>query len=268
MTSARPRSGAIAHECSRVRPGSACAILLLVATLTFSSNAAAIPTVTLKVKPLPIPGFARTGNILGAGVQVETQVTIGGQEYDGSPSPLTGINIYAPVGLKVTSTGFATCARSVLENIGPSGCPVRSSAGPQGVGEGVVSFGSERVPEEVSIQGFFAAGGGLTFFVKGSTPSNFEVLEPGHWVMTAAPPFGPELLVEVPLIETLPGADDASVTSFKVRLGAAYRKGRRTVSYLTTPKRCPRGGFPTKMELKFLSGETATVAATVPCPAR
>lgn len=74
--------------------------------------------------------------------------------------------------------------------------------------------------------------------------------------------------MEVPLIETLPGADDASVTSFKVRLGAAYRKGRRTVSYLTTPKRCPRGGFPTKMELKFLSGETVTVAAAVPCPAR
>ncbi|HEV7163406.1 MAG TPA: hypothetical protein VGN25_09140 [Solirubrobacteraceae bacterium] len=222
----------------------------------------------LKVKPLPVPGFARTGNILGAGVEVEMQVTISGQEYGGSPSPLTGINIYAPVGLKVTSTGFPTCSKSVLEAAGPSSCPERSSAGPQGVGNGVVSFGNERVPEEVSIQGFFAVGGGLTFFVKGSTPSLFEVLEPAHWVTASAPPFGPELLVEVPLIETLPGADDASVTSFKVKVGAAYRKGKRTVSYLTNPKKCPRGGFPTKMELRFLSGETVTAPATVPCPAR
>lgn len=239
--------------------------LLLFVTLV--GTAAAAPTATLKAKAIPIPGFRGTGNVLGGGAEVELEVTISGTEYGGFPSPLTGLDVYAPAGLRVTPAGFPTCTPSVLDARGPGGCPRRSSAGPQGTGMGIVSFGGERVPEEVSIQPFFAPGGGLTFYVKGSTPASFEVLEPGHWVAAAAP-FGPEMIVLVPLIETVPGANDASVTSFEVEVGAAYRKRGRTVSYLTQPKRCPSGGFPTKLELRFLSGETATVAVALPCPKR
>ena len=72
--------------------------------------------------------------------------------------------------------------------------------------------------------------------------------------------------MEVPLIETLPGAEDASVLSFKVTVGVAYKKAKKTVSYLTLPKRCPKGGVPIKAELGFLSGETVTVALKQPCP--
>ena len=248
-----------------LRTGSACLPLALIASLALPRAAAAAPATTLVVKAIPIPGFPGTGDFLGAGTDVEAQVTISGSEYGGFPSPLTGINVYAPLGARVTSTGFATCAPSVLAASGAEGCPKRSSAGAQGVGFGVVSFGGERVPEEVSIRQFFAPGGGLTFYVVGSTPASFEIVENAHWV-TASAPYGKELIVEVPLIETVPGANDASVTSFKVKIGAAYKKGKRTVSYLTQPKKCPPGGFPVKMELKFLSGETDTVSQHVPCP--
>lgn len=233
--------------------------------LVLAGSASAAPRVTFKVKAIPIPGFRGTGAILGAGSEVEVQVTIGGTEYGGFPSPLTGISIYAPKGVKLTPAGFATCAPSALEASGAAGCPKKSRAGPPGVGLGVVTFGGERVPEEVSIQGFFAPAGGLTFYVEGNTPTSFQILELAHWVMAGAP-FGPELIVEVPLIETVPGADDASVISFTVKVGAAYRRGGRMVSYITEPKKCPRGGFPTKAELKFLSGESVTVTDTVPCP--
>lgn len=241
--------------------------LLVCMALLFTDSAVAAPTATLKVRALPIPGFAGTGNILGAGTEVEVQVTIAGTEYGGYPSPLTGVNVYAPAGVRVTSTGFATCAATVLEALGAIGCPKKSSAGPPGVGLGVVSFGGEAVPEKVSIREFVAPGGGLTFYVEGNTPASFQILEPGRWTMASAP-FGPELIVEVPLIETVPGADDASVTSFDVKVGAAYRRGKRTISYLTQPKSCPRGGFPVKLELKFLSSVAVPVAAVVPCPAR
>jgi len=250
-----------------IRRGSPWFVALVLLSLAFAGSASAAPTATLKAKAVPIPGFRGTGNILGAGTEARLQVTISGTEYGGFPSPLVGLDVYAPAGLRVTSTGFPTCAPSILQARGAGGCPKRSSAGPQGTGNGVVSFGGERVPEEVTIQPFFAPGGGLTFFVRGSTPAYFEVLEPGHWVVAAAP-YGPEMIVVVPLIETVPGANDASVTSFTVTVGAAYRKGGRTVSYLTSPKRCPKGGFPTKMVLKFLSGETVPVTATVPCPRR
>jgi hypothetical protein len=246
------------------------AICLMSFALVFAGTAAvasAAPVVTLKVSAIPIPGFPGTGDILGAGTEVQSQVTISGSEYGGYPSPMTGLNVYAPAGIELTTKGFATCAPAVLEDRGPVGCPKTSSAGPPGVGLGVVVFGGETVPENVSIQEFFAPGGSLSFFVEGNTPASFEILEKAHWV-PASGPFGQELEVEVPLVETVPGANDASVLSFKVSVGAAYKTGKKTVSYITSPKKCPRHGFPVKMELKFLSGETATASYTMPCPRR
>jgi hypothetical protein len=239
----------------------------LLVSLALAASASAAPTVTLKASAIPISGFPGTGDILGAGTEVQTKVTISGTEYGGFPSPMTGLNVYAPVGVKLNPGGFATCAPVVLEVTGASGCPKRSSAGPQGVGLGVVAFGGERVPESVSIRQFFAPGGGLTFYVEGRTPASFQVVEPAHWVPASAP-FGRELIVEVPLIETVPGGDDASVLSFTVKVGAAYWRGRKMVSYITQPNKCPRGGFPARMELHFLSGATVTVGDKVPCPKR
>ncbi len=250
-----------------MRRGFVATTSVLLASLALAGGASAAPVVTLKVKALPIPGFPGTGNVLGAGAEVEVQSTISGTEYGGYPSPLTELNVYSPAGSKIDSEGFMTCADSVLENQGGKGCPQRSRAGPVGVGLGVVAFGGQPVPEKVTIESFFAPSGGLTFLVEGVTPSYFQVLEKAHWI-DASPPYGQEVLVEVPLVETDPGGNDASVTSFTVKVGAAYRQGRKTFSYFTQPKKCPKGGFPAKMEMKFLSGETVTVDVRAPCPLR
>jgi hypothetical protein len=230
-------------------------------------GACAAPTVTFKAKPVPIPGFPGTGNILGAGAEVVVQDTIAGTEYGGFPSPLVLLSIAAPVGTEVTPTGFATCAPAALEIGGPAGCPKQSIAGPVGEGIGVVTFGGEQVREKVTLQAFFAPDDGLIVYADGSTPVSLQIVEKGHWVR-AAPPYGPELIVEIPLVVSLPGAPDASILSFKVAVGAAYRKGGRTVSYITLPGRCPRAGAPIESELSFLSGEHTTVAYRQPCPRR
>jgi hypothetical protein len=242
-------------------------ILLVLGSLlpALAPNAVATPAVTFQMTALPIPGFPGTGDILGAGAEVETQMTISGTEYGGFPSPLTGLNLYAPAGAGVDSAGFPACEPSALEADGPEGCPKKSIAGAPGVGLGVVAFGGNRVPESVSIRAFFAPGGDLSFYVVGETPTSFQVIEKAHWVPAGAP-FGQEVLVEVPLVETVPDGPDASILSFKVKVGAAYRRGKRTVSYITLPNTCPRGGFPVKAELKFLSGEIVTVPYRAPCP--
>lgn len=250
---------------SPIRRGFVALASAIFATLVLANGAVAAPVVTLKVKALPISGFPGTGNVLGAGAEVEVQSTISGTEYGGYPSPLTELNLYSPAGSKITPTGFVTCANSVLENAGGKGCPQRSRAGPVGVGLGVVTFGGVPVPEKVTIESFFAPAGGLTFLVEGTTPSYFQVLEKAHWINTS-PPYGQEVLVEVPLVETDPGGNDASIQSFTVKVGAAYKHGKKTVSYFTQPKKCPKGGFPVKMEMKFLSGETVIVNESVPCP--
>ncbi|HEX5308544.1 MAG TPA: hypothetical protein VFW38_05615 [Solirubrobacteraceae bacterium] len=243
------------------------AVAALCLTSLLPTACVAAPRVKLVVTPRPIPGFAATGDRLGAGAEVETKVTITGDEYDAAPSPLVGIEFAAPAGVAIDPAGFASCSIAALEESGVTACPRRSLAGPPGEGLGIVSFGGSRVYEKVKINSVFAASGGLTFFVEGDSPAFFQIPEKSHWLM-AAPPYGPELVIEVPLVETLPGAPDASVLSFKVTIGAAYRRHGRTVSYLTLPPRCPRGGAPLRMQLKFLSGETTTVGFKQPCPKR
>jgi len=238
---------------------------LAVLGLSAATAASAAPTFTYKTEAYPIPGFPHTGDILGASALFQLEGKISGTEYGGFPPPLIGVKYYGPAGAKQSAQGFATCAPSVIEATGPQACSKRSIAGPEGFGVGVVSFGDERVQERASIQPFFAPGDNLEFFVDGKTPVSLEILTMGH-VVNSPPPFGPTTIGEVPLIETVPGAPDASAEEATIRVGAAYRQGKKTISYLTVPKTCPKGGLPTKVQLSFLGGATAEASYLMPCP--
>ncbi len=251
-------------------------LCLGLAALGLPTAALAAPQVTVKAKIVPIPinpsaphgpTYPNTGSILGAGAALEASLTISGTEYGGYPSPLTGVVVELPAGTKLHSQGFATCPLATLESHEVQKCPKKSAAGPVGEVLGVVSFGDTRVEEKGTVQGFFAPGGKLAFFTEGKTPASIEVLATGSF-STATPPFGPKLTVPVPLVETVPGAPYASVLSIKGRVGAAYKQGKKLISYGTVPKTCPKGGFKGKVELTFLSGEMVTVEPTVPCPKR
>jgi hypothetical protein len=244
---------------------STCLAVLGLAVLGLSATATAAPTITLKAKAVPIPHFPHTGNILGAGAALQTEFTITGTEYGGFPPPLIGVKFYGPASAKLHPQGFATCAPSVIETQGPGPCPRASIAGPKGSATGVVSFGETRVPETVSVQPFFAPGGGLEFFADGTSPVSIEILSKGK-VVNSSPPFGPTVEAEVPLVESVPGALDASVKSINVIVGAAYKKGKKTTYYITVPKKCPKGGFPLKAQMSFLGGATAEAAYNAPCP--
>jgi hypothetical protein len=244
---------------------STCLALLGFAVFGLSATASAAPTITLKAKAVPIPGFPHTGNILGAGAALQAEYTISGTEYGGFAPPLIGVKFFGPASAKLHPQGFATCPPALIKEKGPAPCPKKSVAGPQGSASGVVSFGTERVHETVSVQPFFAPGGNLEFYVLGTTPVSVEILSTGR-VVNSSPPFGPTVIAEVPLVESVPGALDASVQAINVKVGAAYKKGKKTVYYITVPKKCPKGGFPLKSEMSFLGGATASATYKAPCP--
>jgi hypothetical protein len=277
-----------------MRRASLCLALLGLAVLAIPASALAVPTVTFKAVAIPIPGFPHTGNILGAGAALRTEFKISGSEYDeGHPPPLIGVNVFFPAGSKLHPQGFPTCSPSALREvgepaIGTKACPKGSlltfpvkGAQPESPGTvlknesyglGVVKIGSGPPPEEKTrVQGFFAPGGGLEFFVKGVSPSLFEFISLGH-LTGAGGGFGPAIFTTVPLVETLPGAADASVEKIVVYAGAAFKKGKKTTYYGTIPKKCPKGGFPLKAELTFaengntLTPVTAVATYKVPCP--
>ena len=131
-----------------------------------------------------------------------------------------------------------------------------------GEAHGVVSFGTERVHETVSVQGFFTPGGGLVFLAAGTTPVSLEILSKGSVASVGGHEVGS---VEVPLIETVPGALDGSAEFIKVKLGNGYKKGKKVVSYGTLPKKC-KGTLQITAEVSFYSGETVPVTDQEPCP--
>jgi hypothetical protein len=241
--------------------------LLCLAALGLPAAAPAAPTVTLVAKAVPIPGFPGTGNKLGAGAAVEAKYTIVGHESTGGvPSQITGVNFYLPAGTKLHPQGFVTCAPSVLENSGPAACPKKSQASPIGTAGVVDPIGGELVKENATLQAFFAPGGGLEFYANAASPISAQLLVAKGSFSSAASPFGLELTTAVQLVQSVPGAPPVSTESINIKVGAAFRKGRKTIYYGRLPNSCPRGGFPVKSEIKFASGETATASYRAPCP--
>jgi hypothetical protein len=251
------------------------AALVAVAALASPVVAAGAPKVTFKAKPVPIPGYPHTGFILGAGTALEAEYHISGTEYGGFPPPLIGVTFYLPAGVVLHPQGFPTCPVATLEpsGPGPAHCPPGSAAGPPGEATGYVAFGTEIVPETARIESFYAPGGGLTFFTFGHSPVLLEILSKGHYVAAPAP-FSKKLESEVPLVETVPGAQDASVKTIKVRVGSAIRVKGKPVFYGRFPRRCPpSGNLPVRTELRFaglggLTPQTVTVEYKAPCPRR
>jgi hypothetical protein len=245
-------------------------VLVVVGGLPAAASAA--PTVTLKAAIVPIPvnpkqkngrTYPGTGNILGAGAALETEFKISGTEYGGFPAPLKQVKVVLPPGVTLHTQGFATCSETTLKEKGPAGCPAKSYASSLGEAGGVVSFGTERVHENVTVQGFFTPGGGLIFLAVGTTPVSLEILSPGTVTPAGA---NTVFTAGVPLIETVPGALDASAEFIKVKVGAAFKKGKNLVSYGYVPKKC-KGGLTLKAELSFYTvAESVPVSFTAPCP--
>jgi hypothetical protein len=256
-----------------MRRASTCVAVLGLAMLALTSAASAAPTVTFKAKAVPIPGFPHTGNIYGAGAAVEGEFRIEGKEYGGYSPPLIGVKVYLPKGVKLHTAGFPTCSKQIIEKIEPEKCPKQSSAGPPGKAEGFVVLG-ERVPETVSLESFYAPGGGINTIVLGHTPASIEIISTGTYShLGGGGGFGPIATFKVPEIISLPGAAAASTERIVAKLGSAIKKGGKTLYYGTMPKKgeC-HGHLPVKAELTFAeNGNEATpVIVTAkynaPCP--
>ncbi|HEV2974726.1 MAG TPA: hypothetical protein VGX69_06970 [Solirubrobacteraceae bacterium] len=260
---------------------------VLAAPVQASAEEIPPPTLNVKAAAVPIPGFPGTGNFYGKGADVEATVEIAGSGYgatpqnpNGSVPPVSAVNVYLPKGVKLHPSGFGSCAEATLKNIGPRGCPKSSVASPIGSVLGEVTFGSERVPESATLQGFFGPGGSVLFYTQGSSPVSVEVVSTGRFVRSSGK-YSWELETLVPPVATVPGAPLASVRRIHIKAGAAYRSHGKVIPYGTVPRKgeCPKGGFFGKTEVTFggafggerefgIPAKTVTNVIRVPCPRR
>jgi hypothetical protein len=249
---------------------------------------AAEPTVTItkfKAKAIPVPkpgggNWPGTGNCFGCGAAVEAEYEFSGSGYGATPqnpnggiAPISEVDFYLPAGAKIHPAGFGSCTETGLKNSGAAGCPKSSVASPVGHLQGEVTFGSERVPEEATLEAFTGEGG-LLFFVNGKTPTVIEIVSKGHYVHASAP-YGEELITYAPPVATVPGAALASTKTIHIKAGAARKSGKKIISYGTLPTKC-KGGLPVKTVVHFggsnmygdfgLPEKTAEATYKAPCP--
>ena len=245
-------------------------IRLLIAFTTIAlfalpaADAFAAPTVSLT------PAFS-AGAHLGEPTALTAELKIAGTEYGGFPEPLTKLSLRLPAGTVLYSVGFATCSEATLAQKGPSGCPVHSKAGPAGSFNAIVAFGTERIAETGTTETFFTVGGGFLLYLHGTSPVSIEVITSGE-IEPASAPVGPTVKFEVPLIQTVPGAPDASFTALTLGLGAFIKKGPQEIGSVTAPETCPKGTLAWRADTTFndqtgVHEMTARAEADTACPA-
>jgi hypothetical protein len=197
------------------------------------------------------------------------------------PAPVTQIALSYPAGLDIVTSGLglASCTATLLEIVGAIGCPSQSLMG-YGTATGDVQVGPELI-EEAGVTAVFMApfkNGdiALQFYLNAQTPLSTQLIFPGL-LLPAPPPFGGDLTITVPIIESFPEGPDVALVRLHSTigpLGITYYDHihHEFVPYrpngIQLPRHCPKGGFPFAASFTFAEGAKTTTHASVPCPSR
>jgi hypothetical protein len=244
------------------------AALLIAALLPASATAAQTAALQVMFRP----------NRLGDSTSIAFHIQIHALDSR-VPSPLTSVAFHYPssLGVAISGLGLVTCPASTLESIGPAGCPSASRMG-RGSAVAELLIGAEIIEEsaDVAILRAPEAQGhpGLAFYAQGNTPISLPIIFPGL-LLPGAAPSSETIHIEIPLVETLPGSPDLSVTRLSATLGPLgltyYEHLRgKFVPYhprgILLPNKCPAHGFPFSASFTFLDASSTTTRASVPCP--
>ena len=243
-------------------------VLAGLAVLALPAFVSAAVVTGVRAAIVPIPGFPGTGDILGAGADVEIEGRLEGNELPGGlPLQPRRLVVYFPAGTRIDPTGFPTCTVARLEQDGPEGCPGKSRVADGTVGVADQIGSGEATREEGKLEIFITPGNGVVAYANAASPISAQIIIPAHWE-TAPAPYGLKLTFEIPLVDSVPGALPVSGTSLKVKAGGAIRKGGKTYYYGRVPSKCPKGGFPGKGEVTLEGGQNIVTELKVPCPKR
>jgi hypothetical protein len=187
-------------------------------------------------------------------VGTKAKITLNLKKQDGTqPSPTVDAVVTLPKGMGLNYRRFVACDKAKLEANGPSGCPRKSK-----IGSGKLIAGAE--PVIASVQGTVTAFNG-----KSKTYLLYVVPEISSPLVIPGKLKGSVLDFDVPLVPTLPGQPNATLTFFEVTTGGKTKKGKKSYNYLENPTKCPSGGYPWKIAFKYENGEALTPTDNATC---
>jgi hypothetical protein len=218
-------------------------------------------------------------NRLGARTTIEFGFQVHSTIPRRAPSPVTDVDLHLPAGLGLaTSTlGLANCDPQALIVGGVTGCPANARIG---FGSAIVAVPAEGEPveEEGSLTALVGPPNSehleVLFYAEGHSPVFAQLVFPGH-ILEDNLPFSGRLDTVIPLIPTWPGGPDVAVTRMTSTIGPRgltyYRHVRgKFVPFhprgIAVPKRCPRRGFPFRVDIAFMDGTHQAATSAVPCP--
>ena len=226
-----------------------------------------LPSVASAARSVSFASMFSPISRLGEGTSYTTELTLSGSEYHGHVDPLTGLTVHLPAGVGLSDAGFPTCSKFTIEQFTPAGCPAGSLAGPVGSLKLVLYFGTEAIEEDATVQAVFGPAGVLYFFVEGGPPVQIEIIMEGHYVSDSSP-YGQDLVLTVPTIETVPGAPDASITALTLNVGATREESGVVFNSVSVPSTCPSGKFAWAGDAAFNGEASEPIGATeTACPA-
>jgi hypothetical protein len=186
----------------------------------------------------------------------------------GLPAPVRRTVLRFPAGLSIAIPLLRSCSPTRLRARGPSACPRQSRLGG---GSALVEThpASQTISEHVALSAFVGPPRRLQPTVEllgqGQTPLDLRLVV-GGTVQAGPPPYGEQLVLNIPPIPTLALEPDASLAELSLTVGAGPGAEERA-NAIVMPRHCPAGGFPFAGEFTYADGSTGTATTTVPCPA-
>jgi hypothetical protein len=237
-------------------------VALLVVALAATAVWAASNTQDFKVtaKPLKLSTKKKP-------VSITLGVTMHTGSSDGTrPSPWRNVHVFFPAGATANASAFPTCEAAPLEANGPDVCPKKSIIGKgQAIVEATPIIDQLTVPVTVingpkvggSPQIFFYAFATepiqVSYVIKGVLKKN-----KGKWSY--------DLSVPIQRLQPVAGVQDVVIQDFHVDVGAKIKKKGKTIPYIVSPRKCPKGGFPFAADWTYEDGGTFHTDYTIACP--
>jgi hypothetical protein len=245
----------------------AVALCLVVLPVAAQANIASTP-----IKPK----FLK--NKLGAGSGATFHVDINTEDpANVLPSPGTHAKVWLPKGTIINDKPFLPltkgCTKDAIDAQGPTVCKSKDKIG-RGRSLVRATLGGEPVRETATVTAY----GGprekgnpvLNLYVFAVSPISVQIVIKAvlHKVTGAdAKKYGYYFDADIPLIQTTPGNDPASIINFDVTIDSKIKAKKGKVEYLSyVPKKCPKGGFQWQGQFSFLDQEMSSSTATTPCP--
>jgi hypothetical protein len=182
-----------------------------------------------------------------------------GDDSGAKPPPLTNTTLRFPRGSAVNARFFRTCARSDLEQKGPSGCPKASKIG-TGTATGDARPIVAAVDAKITMFNGRPVNGNPTILIYAQPEISSPLTIQGELKRQRRGPYGYVLDVDVPPIPTLPGQPNASVAFFDATtLDRTVRRRGRRIHYIEAPILCEGTFFLLDGAFSYEGGITHTV---------